>query len=127
MATTPAPRRSCGTGSRAARSARRSTGGRLPRWTTNRRPTSPRPATTLATGRRPAMTDTTRPTTRRGRRDQEREALRDAVVSRREARRAERANAARMARLRKLVFGGIVVAVLAVGGYLAFGDFLNRP
>jgi cytochrome c oxidase subunit II len=29
--------------------------------------------------------------------------------------------------LRKVAFGGIVVAVLAVGGYLAFGDFLQRP
>ena len=29
-------------------------------------------------------------------------------------------------RARLLAFGGIVVAVLAVGGYLAFGDFLKR-
>ncbi len=67
------------------------------------------------------------PSTRRERREQEREALHEAVVSRRDARRAERAHAARMNRLRRIAFGGIVVAVLAVGGYLAFGDFLNRP
>jgi plastocyanin len=30
-------------------------------------------------------------------------------------------------RLRLLGFGGVVVAVLAVGGFLAFGDFFNRP
>ncbi len=29
-------------------------------------------------------------------------------------------------RLRPLLFAGIVVGVLAVGAYLAFGDFLNR-
>ena len=28
---------------------------------------------------------------------------------------------------RPAIFGAIVVGVLAVGGYLAFGDFLNRP
>jgi plastocyanin len=28
---------------------------------------------------------------------------------------------------RPAIFGVIVIAVLAVGGYLAFGDFLNRP
>jgi plastocyanin len=28
---------------------------------------------------------------------------------------------------RPFIFGGIIVAVLAVGAYLAFGDFLNRP
>ena len=28
---------------------------------------------------------------------------------------------------RKLAFGGIVLGVLAVGAFLAFGDFLNRP
>ena len=31
------------------------------------------------------------------------------------------------ARGRALAFGAIVVAVLLVGGYLAFGDFLGRP
>ena len=30
-------------------------------------------------------------------------------------------------RARPLVFAAIVVGVLTVGGYLAFGDFLNRP
>jgi plastocyanin len=75
------------------------------------------------------MTDhsQTQPAPRRERREQEREALHEAVVSRREARRAERARSARNDRLRKLAFGGIVVAVLAVGGYLAFGDFFRRP
>ena len=74
------------------------------------------------------MTDhTQQPATRRERRDQERDALHDAVVSRREARRVERAREARAGKLRKLAFGGIVVAVLAAGSYLAFGDFLRRP
>jgi plastocyanin len=75
------------------------------------------------------MTDhsQTQPASRRERREQERDALHEAVVSRREARRAERVRSARNDRLRKLAFGGVVVAVLAVGGYLAFGDFLRRP
>jgi plastocyanin len=30
-------------------------------------------------------------------------------------------------KVRPLLFGVIVLAVLAVGAYLAFGDFLNRP
>src|SRR5678815_5390665 len=30
-------------------------------------------------------------------------------------------------RVKPWIFGGIVVTVLAVGGFLAFGDFLNRP
>jgi cytochrome c oxidase subunit II len=30
-------------------------------------------------------------------------------------------------RVRPFLFGIIVVGVLAIGGYLAFGDFLNRP
>ncbi len=67
------------------------------------------------------------PVSRHDRREQEREALHAAVVSRREARQAERARAARMDKLRKIAFSGVVVAVLAVGGYLAFGDFFNRP
>ncbi len=29
--------------------------------------------------------------------------------------------------MRKLAFGGVVLGVLAIGGFLAFGDFLNRP
>lgn len=41
--------------------------------------------------------------------------------------RAQRRREARQARLRKVGFGGIAVAVLAVGGALAFGDFFNRP
>ena len=28
---------------------------------------------------------------------------------------------------RKLAFGGVIVAVLAIGAFLAFGDFFNRP
>lgn len=64
---------------------------------------------------------------RRERREQERDPIHDAVASRREAMRADRARAARQDRLRRIAFGGIVVAVLAAGGYLAFGDFLRRP
>jgi cytochrome c oxidase subunit II len=70
------------------------------------------------------MTDTT-PVPRRERRAQERDAAH--AVERRQTRVAERQRAARNGRLRKLAFGGIVVGVLVVGGYLAFGDFLNRP
>jgi plastocyanin len=48
-----------------------------------------------------------------------------------EARRAERARQAaaerRAERTKQLAFGGIVIAVLAIGGALAFGDFFNRP
>jgi len=32
-----------------------------------------------------------------------------------------------LGRLRMVVFGGVAATVLLVGGYLAFGDFLNRP
>jgi cytochrome c oxidase subunit 2 len=46
---------------------------------------------------------------------------------RRQARLAEGARASRNDRLRKIGFGGIVVAVLAIGGVLAFGDFFDRP
>ena len=67
------------------------------------------------------------PLPRRDRREQERETLHKAVVERRGQRVAERQHAARMDKLRKLAFGGIVVAVLAFGTYLAFGDFLRRP
>lgn len=75
------------------------------------------------------MTDNAdqQPQPRRDRRALERETLHGTVVARRNARRADRARAARMDKVRKLAFGGIVVAVLAVGGYLAFGDFLRRP
>lgn len=49
-----------------------------------------------------------------------------------EARRAERDRARQRSgqnrqRLRGLGFGAVVVAVLAVGGLLAFGDFFGRP
>ena len=50
---------------------------------------------------------------------QERRAERRRVRHRSEVQRRERAG--------KLAFGGIAVAVLAVGAYLAFGDFLGRP
>ena len=33
----------------------------------------------------------------------------------------------RQARIRAIAFSVVVVMVLAIGGYLAFGDFLNRP
>jgi cytochrome c oxidase subunit 2 len=70
------------------------------------------------------MTDTT-PVSRRERRAQERDA--DHSVDHSQARTAQRAREARNGKLRKLAFGGIVVAVLAVGSALAFGDFFNRP
>lgn len=41
--------------------------------------------------------------------------------------RAQRQRQAREARIRGWVFGAIVVAVLGVGGVLAFGDFFGRP
>jgi cytochrome c oxidase subunit II len=72
------------------------------------------------------MTDTT-PLPRRERRAAERDDLHAVVIDRRTARQAERARAARGEKIRKFAFGGIVVGVLVVGGYLAFGDFLNRP
>ncbi len=68
-----------------------------------------------------------KPLPRRERREQEREAPHEGVLARRDAQRAERARATRNDRRRKLAFGGIVVAVLAIGSYLAFGDFLRRP
>jgi len=70
------------------------------------------------------MTDQ-EPVTRRDRRAAELDIVH--ATARRQARMAERARASRNDRLRKLAFGGIVVAVLAVGGALAFGDFFNRP
>ena len=72
------------------------------------------------------MTDQ-EPVLRRDRRVLGRDGSHQAATGRRQARAAERARAARNARLRKLAFGGIVVAVLVVGSYLAFGDFLRRP
>jgi len=70
------------------------------------------------------MTDK-EPVIRRDRRAAERDAAH--TVERRHARTAERAGATRRDRLRKLAFGGVVVAILAVGGVLAFGDLFNRP
>lgn len=72
------------------------------------------------------MTDT-QPVTRRERRALEREDTHVATAARRSARHAAREREVRAARLRKLAFGGVVVAVLAIGGVLAFGDFLDRP
>ncbi len=72
------------------------------------------------------MTDTT-PLPRRERRAAERDDPHAAATERRTTRSAARSRAARSEKIRKLAFGGIVAAVLAVGGYLAFGDFLNRP
>ena len=40
---------------------------------------------------------------------------------------ARRRAGQRPSRGRALAFGAVVVAVLLVGGYLAFGDFLDRP
>lgn len=77
------------------------------------------------------MTDTNQPKqqplSRHERREQDREAHQGAFADRLAARHVDTARAARNDKLRKLAFGGIVVAVLAVGGYFAFGDFLNRP
>ena len=65
------------------------------------------------------------PTMRRDRRAAERDAAH--AAARRQVRAAERARATHHDRLRKLAFGGIVVALLGVGGVLAFGDLFNRP
>jgi len=43
------------------------------------------------------------------------------------ARQAPRAQKTTFEKARPAVFGAIAVAVLTVGAYLAFGDFLNRP
>jgi len=72
------------------------------------------------------MTDEER-ITRRERRAQERDGVHQAATDRRRAREAARARDARDATIRKLAFAGVVVAVLAIGGFLAFGDFLDRP
>jgi plastocyanin len=58
---------------------------------------------------------------RRERRLQEIEARRDARD------RARHRSEQNQQRLRLLGFGAVVVAVLAVGGFLAFGDFFDRP
>jgi plastocyanin len=39
---------------------------------------------------------------------------------------AERAARRRRERIGKVAFGGVITIVLAIGGYLAFGDFLGR-
>ncbi len=83
------------------------------------RPTHPRT-------RRSEMTDQ-EPVLRRDRRALERDSAHSAAADRPQTRGAARARQARQARLRKVGFGGIVVAVLAIGGVLAFGDFFNRP
>lgn len=72
------------------------------------------------------MTDQ-EPLARRDRRAQERERLQQNAAGRRQVRTAERMREARQAKLRRFAFGGIVVAVLGVGGALAFGDFFDRP
>lgn len=36
-------------------------------------------------------------------------------------------SAEQAARMRAIAFGGVVVVVLAIGAFLAFGDFLRRP
>lgn len=72
------------------------------------------------------MTDTA-PVPRRDRRATERDTTHLAALERRTARAAARAKEARDAKVRRIAFGGIVVAVLAIGGVLAFGDFFNRP
>jgi plastocyanin len=61
------------------------------------------------------------PLPRRDRRTIERE------VARREPRpRHETADERRRGRLRSVAFGALVVGVLGIGGYLAFGDFLGQ-
>ncbi len=72
------------------------------------------------------MTDQ-EPLPRRERRALERDGVHQAATDRSTARAAERAKAAKTDKIRKLAFGALVVAVLAVGGYMAFGDFLRRP
>lgn len=48
-------------------------------------------------------------------------------AERRRARRAAHERDAATGTLRTVAFGALVLAVLGIGGYLAFGDFLNRP
>lgn len=49
-------------------------------------------------------------------------------TTRASARRGRRAaHQSTAGRARPLIFAGLVVGVLAIGAYLAFGDFLNRP
>ncbi len=49
------------------------------------------------------------------------------IAERRAQRDKARAGARRDGTARQLAFGGVVLAVLAIGAYLALGDFLNRP
>ena len=63
------------------------------------------------------------PTTRADRRAAAREEHR---AHRRRGHAAERAARARRDRVGKIAFGAVISAVLAVGGYLAFGDLLGR-
>ncbi|HEY3336028.1 MAG TPA: cupredoxin domain-containing protein [Candidatus Limnocylindrales bacterium] len=72
------------------------------------------------------MTDQ-EPVSRHDRRAAERAAASALAAERRTTRQAARAREARSARLRKLAFGGIVVALFGIGGVLAFGDLFNRP
>lgn len=54
---------------------------------------------------------------------------RAATIAQRRAQREQARAAARggSGRARQLAFAGIVLGVLAIGAFLAFGDFLNRP
>lgn len=72
------------------------------------------------------MTDR-EPSSRRERRVLERERRHEHDAVCREARMARRAREARNSRLRKFGFTAVVGVVLALGGVLAFGDFLDRP
>lgn len=67
------------------------------------------------------------PNPRRARRTQDQAAAHHAALDRRRAREAERARGIRNERLRRVAFGVTAIAVLAIGGLLAFGDFLDRP
>lgn len=51
----------------------------------------------------------------------------ETLAARRAARHQSAATRARAERTKKLVFGGLVLGVLGIGGFLAFGDFFNRP
>jgi plastocyanin len=48
-------------------------------------------------------------------------------VATRPSRRHAPPNPTRTERLKRYLFAGLVVGVLAVGAFLAFGDFFNRP
>ena len=55
------------------------------------------------------------------------DATHQAALARRRACESERTREARHQRLRRIGFGATIVAVLAIGGVLAFGDFFDRP